>query len=79
MATWRTVFEELGGFDLSFCSTLFQDADYCLRVRQDGRRVYYQPASVVVRLGGLRPPTTEEPDRHRFAERWARAGGAGVG
>jgi GT2 family glycosyltransferase len=77
LATWRGIFEQRGGFDASYRSSRFQDAEYCLSVRQDGRRVFYQPESVVVRLGGGRP-TVEEPDGRVFAERWARADRAAV-
>jgi 2-polyprenyl-3-methyl-5-hydroxy-6-metoxy-1,4-benzoquinol methylase len=76
LATWRTVFEENDGLNLNYRSGRFQDADYCLRVRQDGRRLYYQPASVVVSLGDYARPNEDAHDVRLFAEHWARAGEA---
>jgi GT2 family glycosyltransferase len=74
LATWRSVWDELGGFDMNYRSSHFQDADYCLRVGHNGGRIYYQPASVVVRVGGDSRPSAEPADRHLFADRFT--GGA---
>jgi hypothetical protein len=76
LATWRGVFEDQHGFDMRYSSRWFQDADYCLRVGRHGRRVYYQPASVGVRLGAARLPT-DSPDRLAFAEQWAEVNSLG--
>jgi GT2 family glycosyltransferase len=69
LATWRAVFEEHGGFDLTYRSSRLQDADYCLRVRQAGHRVYYQPESVVVRLSRRDAAREEGPNRLESGER----------
>ncbi len=46
MALRRAVFEELGGFDEAF-PVNFNDVDLCLRARQSGYEVIYEPAAVL--------------------------------
>lgn len=41
------VFDDLGGFDESF-PTAFNDVDFCLRLRERGRRVVYTPFAELV-------------------------------
>lgn len=48
----RTLFEELGGFDLAYAPAYYEDADLCFRVRSVGYEVLYQPESEVVHLEG---------------------------
>ncbi len=36
-------FRELGGFDESFAPAYYEESDFCLRLRQRGLRVIYQP------------------------------------
>jgi O-antigen biosynthesis protein len=43
LATPRTVFEKLGGFDAKRFSIWFNDVDYCLRLRSHGMRIVYEP------------------------------------
>lgn len=45
--TPRDIFEELKGFDSIFSPAYCEDSDYAFRVRAIGRKVVYQPASVV--------------------------------
>jgi GT2 family glycosyltransferase len=52
LATPRELFEEIGGFDERYCPAYYEDVDYCFAVRDRGRRVYYQPESVVVHVEG---------------------------
>jgi hypothetical protein len=70
LATWHSVFDELGGFDMAYHASELQDADYCLRVRRKGGSVYYVPESSVVRLDGLTRRVADEHDVALFAERW---------
>jgi GT2 family glycosyltransferase/SAM-dependent methyltransferase len=42
------VFKELGGFDDALAPAYCEDGDLCLRLRQRGLRVLYNPAAVVV-------------------------------
>ena len=41
-------FRELGGFDAAFAPAYYEDADLCLRLRSSGKRIMYNPNSVVV-------------------------------
>jgi GT2 family glycosyltransferase len=43
----RALFAELGGFDTEFSPAYCEDSDLAFRVRQAGKKVYYQPRSVV--------------------------------
>jgi GT2 family glycosyltransferase len=52
LATWRSLFMELGGFDTRYRPAYYEDTDYCFSVRQKGYRVYYQPESTIIHLEG---------------------------
>jgi GT2 family glycosyltransferase len=52
LATRRTLFERLGGFDTRFAPAYYEDTDYCFGVREAGYRVYYQPESAIVHIEG---------------------------
>ena len=41
-------FRELGGFDDDFAPAYCEDVDLCLRLRQKGLRIVYQPSATVV-------------------------------
>jgi O-antigen biosynthesis protein len=47
-----SLFWALGGFSEEFSPAYFEDVDLAFRVRQAGRKVYYQPLSEVVHLEG---------------------------
>jgi GT2 family glycosyltransferase/SAM-dependent methyltransferase len=49
----RRVWDELGGFDERFAPAYYEDTDFAFRVRASGRRVQYQPASVVIHHEGI--------------------------
>jgi GT2 family glycosyltransferase/predicted O-methyltransferase YrrM/tetratricopeptide (TPR) repeat protein len=67
----RSLFEEAGGFDEGYVNG-FEDADLCLKVRERGHRVVYQPRSVVVHLEGQAPGRKAHEDTNavRFLDRW---------
>src|SRR5690606_33215558 len=44
----RALFASLGGFDTRYAPAYYEDTDLAFAVRAAGRRVLYQPASVVV-------------------------------
>ncbi|HEX3993640.1 MAG TPA: glycosyltransferase, partial [Acetobacteraceae bacterium] len=46
----RSLLNQLGGFDEAFVPAYYEDADLCLRIRQAGYRVIYDPAVVVHHL-----------------------------
>lgn len=80
LATRRSVFEEMNGFDVRYCPAYYEDVDYCFSLWHAGYRVYYQPDSLVVHLEGA-----SEADRStghkqyqrvnavKFAEKWGPA------
>ncbi len=49
----RALFEALNGFDTHYCPAYCEDADLAFRVRQAGKKVYYQPLSEVVHYEGV--------------------------
>jgi glycosyltransferase involved in cell wall biosynthesis/GT2 family glycosyltransferase len=50
LAVKRSVFEQIGGFDLLFEETEYADIDACLKIQRLGKTVYYCPAASVIRL-----------------------------
>ena len=63
----RSVFESLGGFDSEFPASL-GEIDLCLRVREAGFKVLYQPASVLTCRRAVAAP--ELADRQRLHAKW---------
>ena len=78
LLTPRSVLDAVGGLDRSFDPGYYEDTDYCLRVRLSGRRVYYQPESVVVHVEGATAGLNRKVGmkRHqainarRFVDKW---------
>jgi GT2 family glycosyltransferase len=68
LATRRTLFHEMGGFDTRFCPAYYEDTDYCFQLRARGLRTYYQPASRVVHLEGATSGTCTTTGVKRFQE-----------
>lgn len=81
LATPRSLFRELGGFDDRYRPAYYEDTDYCFSVRESGRVVYYQPASIVVHVEGATSGTDVASGVKRyqlrnqtlFRKRWRRA------
>jgi GT2 family glycosyltransferase len=78
MLTPRSLFQEIGGFDRRYGFGYYDDDDYCFAVRASGRRVYYQPESVIVHVEGASAGTDVSVGLKRlqienqkiFAEKW---------
>lgn len=49
----KELWEQIGGFDEVFAPAYFEDADLAFEVRRRGKKVYYQPTSVVVHFEGV--------------------------
>ena len=78
LATPRSVFLALGGFDAHYEPAYYEDTDYCFRLREQGYRVFLQPESVVVHCeGGTAGLDTsigmkryQVVNQNKFIERW---------
>jgi O-antigen biosynthesis protein len=72
------LFRSLGGFDETYVPAYCEDTDLAFRVRAAGKRVLYQPQSVVVHHEGISHGTDEtrglkayQPvNQKKFRERW---------
>jgi len=81
LATPRTLFSELGGFDELFLPAYYEDPDYYFQVRAHGLRGYYQPESVVIHVEGGTHGTDENVgvkryqaiNRGKFVSKWCDA------
>ncbi len=67
-------FDSVGGFDEEFRNG-FEDVDLCLKIRESGKKVIYQPKSVLYHLEeqtpGRKNPETERKNGRLLMDRWA--------
>jgi GT2 family glycosyltransferase len=78
LATKRSVFAELGGFDSRYAPGFYEDTDYCFALREQGLRVYYQPESTIVHVEGATagidldrgPKRYQVVNAKKFARKW---------
>ncbi|SCX59351.1 class I SAM-dependent methyltransferase [Variovorax sp. EL159] len=74
----RTLFESLAGFDPLFAPAYYEDTDLCMRVREAGFRVVYEPAVLLTHFEFGSAASDDDAarlmTRHRtlFAQRHAR-------
>jgi GT2 family glycosyltransferase len=68
----RALFDALGGFDEGYVNG-WEDVDLCLRVREAGKRVYYEPRSALLHHESVTPGRfdRERPNAERFLQKWA--------
>lgn len=73
MLVRREAFESVGGFDEGYRNG-FEDVDLCLKIREQGWRILYQPKSVVYHLESRTPGRKdhERENGRRLIERWAK-------
>jgi GT2 family glycosyltransferase len=64
--TTRKVMESVGGFDGAF-PLYFEDADWCLRVRKSGYKLYMDPRAAVVHYYNQSAKQETGPSREKFA------------
>jgi GT2 family glycosyltransferase/tetratricopeptide (TPR) repeat protein len=71
MLVRREVFEAVGGFDEGYRNG-FEDVDLCLKVRERGGRIVYQPNSVLYHLESQTPGRKDHDQENgrRLLERW---------
>ncbi len=76
----RELWEEIGGFDERYAPAYCEDSDLAFEVRRHGRRVVYQPASVVTHFEGISNGTDvtgtglkryQVVNQQTFREKWA--------
>jgi GT2 family glycosyltransferase len=74
MAVRADLFTAVGGFDEGFCNG-YEDVDFCLRVRQRGFKVVYQPTSVLYHLESQSPGRKDHDaaNGRRLLARWHEA------
>ncbi len=74
MATRRSVFNEVGGFDLRFAID-FNDTDYCLKLREKGYRIVYTPFCEMYHFESQTVARVQQNayERAMFMARWADA------
>ncbi len=72
LAIRAELFRRLGGFDASFPNN-YNDVDLCLRAREEGYRVVYEPAALLRHYEGqTRELYVDYDERERFYARWHR-------
>lgn len=72
------LFRELGGFDEYYAPAYCEDSDLAFKVRRAGKKVYYQPESVVIHYEGVSNGTDtgsgikayQVENQRKFCERW---------
>lgn len=72
------VFRHLDGFDERYVPAYYEDTDLAFRIREFGRKVYFQPASIVFHHEGLSHGTDtqsgikafQSQNRVKFLDRW---------
>lgn len=75
----RALFQRLGGFDTRYEPAYCEDMDLAFAVRAAGRRVVYEPTSVVIHCEGISSGTDltagtkqyQVLNRAKFIEKWA--------
>ena len=76
----KELFETLGGFDSKYAPAYYEDTDLAFKVAAHGRKVFYQPLSVVVHYEGISSGTDlssgtkryQEVNRKTFTDAWAK-------
>ena len=73
----RETFRELGGFDTAFAPASCGNADLCFRLRRAGKRIIYNPRSVIIHHVSATMKTDSEHEMQlairtgqRLSERW---------
>ena len=76
----KELFEELGRFDERYKPAYYEDTDLAFAVRNIGKQVYYQPASVVTHFEGISSGTDltqgakkyQVVNQEKFKEKWTK-------
>jgi glycosyltransferase involved in cell wall biosynthesis len=76
----KPLFEQLGGFDPIYAPAYYEDTDLAFKVRKAGKKVYYQPFSVITHHEGQTSGTSTESgvksyqpvNQTKFRAKWAK-------
>ncbi len=71
-------FKTLGGFDEHYLPAYYEDTDLAFKIREHGKKVYYQPSSTIIHFEGITSGTDiasgtkkyQDINRNKFFERW---------
>lgn len=77
MAFRRKDFMEMGGFDPNYRIGYWEDSDLCMRFREKGYKIYYQPASQIYHLLGHSGSGSHKYQSHNqncFFNKWVNSG-----
>nr|WP_282452847.1 glycosyltransferase [Lysobacter sp. CAU 1642] len=66
IAITSALFAEFGGFDAHYAPAYYEDTDLAMKVRAAGRKVYYQPRSVVIHFEGISSGTDTSSGTKRY-------------
>jgi GT2 family glycosyltransferase len=77
----KYLFEQLGRFDTRYKPAYYEDTDLAFAVRERSKRVYYQPASVVIHFEGISSGTDlssgakqyQVINQKKFQDKWQQA------
>lgn len=75
----KSLFDHVGGFDSKYAPAYYEDTDLAFKVTRAGRKVFYQPLSVVTHYEGITSGTDlsagtkryQEVNRKTFVNTWA--------
>jgi len=75
----NALFKQLGCFDERYKPAYYEDTDLAFAVRQSGKKVYYQPASLITHFEGISSGTDlnagmkkyQVVNQTKFKEKWA--------
>jgi GT2 family glycosyltransferase len=74
LLTPRALYNRLGGLDETHLPVAYNDVDYCLRVREAGLRVLYEPQAVLLHHESVSRGAVNDPREAAYmVRRWARA------
>lgn len=74
----RTLWDEIGGFDMRYAPAYYEDTDLCFEVRNRGYAVIYQPEAVVIHYEGVSSGTDinkgykkfQQINHSKFLDKW---------
>ena len=77
----RDLFLKVGGFDSRFEPAYYEDTDLAFRIRQEGRKAYYQPRATILHHEGQTCGTSTDSgvkafqliNQEKFREKWQSA------